>query len=135
MRILIVLLSAILLLSLGFLIFTYYRGHFQPSLTILTSTGPVTQEPVSLTLNLASPDDNLLVFDPDILIEGKTTPGSTALLSFDDNDQVINVNNTGDFSATAKLQSGINQFIITVFDESGNTKTEERTVFYSTEKI
>ncbi len=96
---------------------------------------PVTSEPVSLTLNLSSPDDNLLVFEPDILIQGKTTPNSTVLLSAADKDIALDTTPDGNFSLTLKLVTGLNNLSLTVFDPQGNSKSEKRTVYYSQEKI
>ncbi|KKS64487.1 hypothetical protein A3A14_03890 [Candidatus Daviesbacteria bacterium RIFCSPLOWO2_01_FULL_43_38] len=96
---------------------------------------PVTSEPVSLTLNLSSPDENLLVFEPDILIQGKTTPNSIVLLSATDKDIAVDTTPDGNFSLTLKLKQGLNNLNLTVFDPQGNSKSENRTVYYSTEKI
>lgn len=96
---------------------------------------PVTSEPVSLSLNLSSPDENLLVFEPDILIQGQTTPNSTVLLSAEDKDIMIDTTPDGNFSLTLKLKQGLNNLSLTVFDPLGNSKSENRTVYYSQEKI
>lgn len=98
-------------------------------------TKPVTSEPVSLTLNLTSPENELLVFDSDLLVQGKTSPKSTVILSLDDEDLTLLANDSGDFSTTVKLNEGANKIIVAVFDNLGNEKKEERAVFYSTEKI
>lgn len=96
---------------------------------------PVTSEPVSLTLNLSSPDENLLVFEPDILIQGQTTPNSTVLLNTEDKDIMIDTTPNGNFSLTLKLKQGLNNLNLTVFDPQGNSKNESRTIYYSQEKI
>lgn len=96
---------------------------------------PVTSEPVSLTLNLSSPDDSQLVFEPDILVQGKTTPNSVVLLSAEDKDMVVDTTPDGNFSLTLKLVAGLNRLDATVFDSQGNSKSENRTVYYSKEKI
>jgi hypothetical protein len=114
--------------------------YLQNNLTIpnkqsAVNLSPVTSEPVSVTLNLASPDDNVLIFDDSLLIQGKTSPQATVILSFDKDDSVIEAGNSGDFSATIKLQPGVNQFTVSVFDNFGNSKSENRTVYYSKEKL
>lgn len=98
------------------------------------SGSPVTSEPVSLILNLSSPDDNLMVSSPDLLVSGKTSPGATVLLSANNSDQILDTNK-GDFSATVKLTTGVNEFQIAAFDDLGNSKEEQRTVYYSKEKL
>lgn len=96
---------------------------------------PVTQERPNVSLNLSSPDDNKLVFDSDLLVEGQTTPKAVVLISSDDNDQIASVSDKGDFSMTFKLKNGLNQLTISAFDKMGNIKTENRTVYYSSEKL
>lgn len=96
---------------------------------------PVTSEPVSLTLNLSSPNDNQLIFEPDILIQGNTTPNSTVILTTLDKDITVDTTPDGNFSLTLKLALGLNGLTVTVFDPQGNSKSENRTVYYSQEKI
>lgn len=96
---------------------------------------PVTSEPVSLSLNISSPDDNLLVFDTDLLIQGTTIPNAIVILDINNNNMSLETNLTGSFSTTAKLKSGVNELNVTVFDNQGNSKTDSRTIYYSTEKL
>ncbi len=96
---------------------------------------PVTTAPVSFVLNVSSPDDNSLVYDPNVLLQGKTSPGATILVSMNTADQVITVSDKGDFSSTLKLDNGVNTVIIAAFDDAGNSKTEYRTLYYSKEKL
>lgn len=96
---------------------------------------PVTQNRVSLTLDLSSPDDNLLVFDNNLLVSGKTVPGATVLITLNDDNQLTTASNQGDFSLTVKLQTGGNQLVVSSFDASGNYKSEFRTIYYSEAKL
>lgn len=101
----------------------------------LISSAPVTSEPVSLSFNLSSPDNNLLVFDSDLLVSGKTSPQATLVLSLDKEDWATEVDSTGNFSNTVNLKEGANNLIVTIFDSQGNSKSESRTIYYSKEKI
>lgn len=101
----------------------------------LISSTPVTSEPVSLSLNINNPDNNLLVFESDLLISGKTSPNTTLVLSLDKEDWVGNIDNLGNFSDTAKLKEGVNHLVVTVFDSQGNSKSESRTIYFSKEKL
>ncbi len=101
----------------------------------LLSAGPITSEPVSLTLNISSPDPDTLVFSPDLLIQGATLANSTVLISSDTSDATIQSSQKGNFSYTANLAEGANNFTIMVFDNAGNSKAEERTIYYSKEKL
>ncbi len=96
---------------------------------------PLSKDPVSLSLNLTSPENNQLVFDPKIKVEGKTSPKATVVMSAENLDQALEADGGGDFSTTLTLIPGVNEITILTLDEQGNTKTEERTVYYSKEKI
>lgn len=96
---------------------------------------PVTTAPVSLTLNLTGPDDNKLVYEPELLIHGQSTPNATVLLSSENSDEIISTDQVGNFSKLLKLDKGINTIIVSAFDTYGNAKTEKRTIYYSTDKL
>lgn len=104
--------------------------------TILTNSyQPVTNKPISLTLNLSSPDDNKLVFKSVALVEGTATPNSLVVLSTNSDDQILKVSPTGSFSQTINLDEGVNQIMVSAFDNTGNSKQETRMVYYSKEEI
>lgn len=126
---------AILVFSTGLLLALYFYINQNPSGVNFAQSEPVTREPVSLIFNLSSPDDNLLTFDSDLLVTGKTSPGSVIIISLNDDDQSLEVSSQGDFSTTLKLQPGVNSLTIASFDLLGNSKSEERTIYYSKEKI
>lgn len=128
----------LLLASIGYILALKYLST-PPKLSkngLYGSTGqPVTNTPVSLTLNLNNPDDNLLVNSPNLLIQGKTLPSIVVILSQDNKDSILQSSNLGDFSTTITLTEGINLFSVAVFDDKGNLKQESRTVYYSKEKL
>lgn len=127
----------LLLLGLGFLagLYLFLNPNKLATPADLISTGPVTSEPVSLTLNLSSPNDNILVFDPHILVQGKTIPKAIVILSSNSDDETLNVDNDGNFSTTIKLKEGVNEIDVASFDNLGNSKEEKRMIYYSPEKV
>lgn len=130
----------IFIFSLAVLFFggiIYFNNLFNtsPAFLKLSSLIPLTSLPQSITLKISSPDDNLMVFDPDLLIDGVTSPNSIVIITDEDLDRVVTTNNQGYFSYTAHLSEGINQFQINVFDNYGNSKSEFRSIYYSKEKI
>lgn len=96
---------------------------------------PVTKKPVSLYLNLNSPDDEVLVFDKSLLVSGTTTPKSVVIISLEKSDAGTEANNKGDFSKIIELSEGLNLITVTSFDSEGNSKQVSRTIFYLEEKI
>lgn len=125
-----ILASGLLLIGLYYY-FTTYQSNPETS-PLFT---PVTTEPVSLNFNLSSPEDNLLTFSSDLLIQGRAVSGATVILSLDSGEKILEQNTKGDFSTTIKLKDGINIFNIFIFDSSGQTKSLTRTVYFSKEKI
>jgi len=126
---------SILLITGGFFVYLhYFINPLQNPITLLNYQ-PVTSKPVSLSLNLSSPDNNILVFDHNLLINGQTSSGILILVTANDNNQTLNASTKGDFSLTVKLKPGINQIIVSAFDNMGNYKSESRLIYYSEEKI
>lgn len=123
----------ILIVGLAFIGWLYF--FLQEPSKIPSNSSPITTEPASLTLEVNSPEDDLLSFKDEILVSGKTQAGSTVLISTDDNDQIVKTSSTGAFSADFPLELGVNNITIAVFDESGDSRTVEKMVYYSKEKI
>ena len=97
--------------------------------------GPVTTSPKTLRLNLDKPDDDSLVFQNSIIISGQTTPFREVLIFTDSQDLVITSKKDGSFSTILNLDEGVNKITASVFDSDGDAKTQERTIYYSKEKI
>ena len=128
-------LTGLTLLALAFIAVLYFLINPPTKQFYGIDGSPVTLAPVSFVLNVSSPDEHSLVFDPSLLLQGKTSAGATVIASFAKNDEIITVNSKGEFSSTVTLQPGINIMTITAFDTAGNSKLENRTVFYSKDKI
>lgn len=126
----ILLFGLLFLLTLHFLVNIQYKDP--PS---SFSKGPVTTKPKSFTLDLTQPSDDLLTFDEQILIAGKTGPKMQILLSTQTQDVVIESRLDGTFSQSLDLKEGVNNLKVAVFDNKGDTREEERTLYYSKEKI
>lgn len=130
--------SQLLLLLVGLIILggiyyilniQYYKDN-KPFLN-----GPVTTLPKSLRLDLDQPDDNTLFFQVTILVSGKTGPLKEVLISTDSQDLVIKSKKDGSFSTEINLDEGENTVTAVVFDSDGDSKSLERTVYYSKEKL
>lgn len=131
-------LSQVLILITGLIFLTglYYILNIQyqkPNNLFLN--GPVTTLPKSLRLDLDQPDDDSLTFQPAIIISGQTAPLANVLISTDTNDMVITSKANGSFSTVLNLDEGINKITAVVFDSTGDSRSAERTVYYSKEKI
>lgn len=121
------------LLFLGGLIYIINIQYQKPKNIFLN--GPVTTPPKSLRLDLDQPDNDMLTFQSPILITGKTTPFINVLISADNNDLVTESKADGSFSAVLDLKEGVTKITVAVFDATGDSRSAERTIYYSEEKI
>lgn len=99
------------------------------------SDGPVTTAPKTLRLDLDYPDDEGLTHSSSIIVSGQTAPHKEVLIYTDSQDLVITSKKDGSFSTVLNLDEGVNRIVVAVFDATGDTRTAERTVYYSKEKI
>ncbi len=123
-------------LSLIFLAGLYYILNFQyqrPNNLFLN--GPVTTPPKSLRLDLDQPDQDSLSYSSTIIVSGQTAPSKEVLISTDNTDLVIESKQNGSFSTIVELQEGVNRITAVVFDATGDSRSAERTVYYSKEKL
>lgn len=126
----------ILILGLLFLGGLYYilNIQYQRSNNPFVN-GPVTSAPKTLKLDLDYPDEESLVFTSSILISGQTAPFKDVLVYTDSQDQVVKSKPDGRFSLNLKMDEGENKITVAVFDTNGESKSVDRTVYYSKEKI
>lgn len=126
----------ILLLGLIFLFGLYYILNIQyqkPKNLFLN--GPVTTLPKSLRLDLDQPDQDSLVFQPSILVSGKTGAGNMVLISTQTQDLTVKSKADGSFSTVLNLDEGVNTITAITFDTTGDFRSAERSVYFSKEKL
>lgn len=128
--------ALILLVGLIFLGGLYYILNIQYKRSDNPfSNGPVTSVPKTLRLDLNRPDDDSLSFQSSIIVSGQTAPLKEVLIFTDSGDLVITSKKDGSFSTILNLDEGVNKVTVVVFDNNGDTKIAERTVYYSKEKL
>lgn len=126
----------ILVLGLTFLFGLYYILNIQYRVSSnLFLNGPVTTPPKTLRLDLDHPGDDSLTFQSSILISGRTGPGKDVLIYTGSRNLVIKSKPDGSFSAPLDLDEGVNSVVAVVFDDAGDSRSAERTVYYSKEKL
>lgn len=110
----------------------------RPEITqILTSPSPEpTVTPSSpLVITLTSPEDELLTTSDSVIIAGKTSPEAILSIISESSEKIITADKTGAFTADVDLEGGFNRLLITAFDLTGNTASQELLVTYTTSKI
>lgn len=132
-------LSHLTLLILGLIFIfglSFYLNKDFPKLGI-NDYLPVTQKPSSFSLEINNPDDELLVTDKSLIVSGTTSPNAAIIVTNIEAQENfgLEASNRGDFSKIITLTPGVNLLEIQAFDQSGNSKLETRTIYYSEEKI
>ena len=129
-QLLILVVGLSLLFGLYYILNIQYRKSDDPF-----SGGPVTTAPKTLRLNLDHPDDDSLTFQSSIIVSGQTAPLKEVLIFTDSQNLLITSKKDGSFSTVLDLDEGVNMITAAVFDATGDSKSAQRTVYYSNEKI
>lgn len=83
-------------------------------------------------LTVDSPKDESVFDTKTIKISGKTIPNSTIVVSTENNNQVVNPAQNGDFSLNETIGEGTSIIQVTAIFPNGNEKQVSRTVTYTT---
>lgn len=130
-QILILAVGLFLIVTLYYLVNIQYRQTANPYSQGLTVTTP----PKSLRMDLNQPDDDLLTFTKEVIVSGQTGPNMDVLISSQSQDLIVKSTPEGKFSTIFDLNAGVNEISVVVFDATGDTRSETRTVYFSEEKI
>lgn len=129
-QILILIIGLSLLAGLHYILNIQYQRPSNPFLN-----GPVTTPPKTLRLDLDNPGDDSLSFQSSVIVSGQTAPLKDVLIFADSQDLVISSKKDGSFSTVLNLDEGENKITAVVFDATGDSRSIERTVYYSKEKL
>ncbi len=88
---------------------------------------PSPQDTIKLTI--AAPEDNAYINTNSVKVAGATKVGTTVTITGGAKDIASDTNADGSFALDVPLKEGENDLIITVFDQSGQQKTINRTVY------
>ncbi len=126
----------ILIIGLIFLGGLYYILNIQYQKPKgLFSNGPLTTLPKTLTLDLDQPGNDSLTFQSALLVSGKTAPLTEVLIFTASDNLVIKSRKDGSFSTEINLDEGENKITAVVFDQTGDSRSAERSIYYSKEKL
>jgi hypothetical protein len=90
----------------------------------------VTQDP-QLVIN--RPEEDLLTNEEELIISGSSTPDSFVVIFVNNVENIINTDQSGNFSLKVKLNKGGNLIEINSIDEDGKQINKQRTVIYEPE--
>ena len=100
-----------------------------------TAVSPTPIPPVANALTISSPDDEALINDNSVTISGQTTANSTVLIVWEQDEQVVATDTSGNFSLKVDLVAGYNVITVYAYDTAGNESSKSLTVTYTTAKI
>lgn len=84
-------------------------------------------------VTIAKPQDYQVITSSPTVLSGVTKSGAWVSVSGEDKDYVIETDESGAFEIEIELVGGVNEIIITAFDEEGNSVKESLLLAYSTE--
>ena len=102
---------------------------------------PVLEQPPTLTpasslsLEIISPEDESIIEEEKITLEGKTAPESVVVVIYPEGENIVEADKEGNFETEITLVGGANEIKITAYDEEGNQAEKNLTLIYSTAKI
>lgn len=102
-----------------------------------TTTPSQTSEPEiekpEFDITLASPEHLDVITDSPTVLSGITNQNVWIVISSFESDYIIKSNPQGSFEEEVELTGGVNEILITAFDDNGNPAEEALTIVYSTE--
>lgn len=105
-----------------------------PGPTEEVATTP-TSAPQEFSLMITSPEDESISDKEKIEVAGKTAPGVTVVILYQEGEKIIQADSQGNFSSEITLVGGANQIEITAYDQDGNEVSKTINVVYSTAEI
>jgi len=115
------------------------RATTEESLNI-TPTPVLEQSPTliptpSLSLEIISPEDESIIEEEKVTLEGKTAPESVVVVIYPEGENIVEADEEGNFETEITLVGGANEIKVTAYDEEGNQAEKNLTLVYSTAKI
>ena len=99
-----------------------------PILAATPAPSTSTATPAALFLTVMSPQDESAVSTSSIQVTGSTIVGAVVSVTVNDNTQMADVDQNGNFQATVPLEEGPNQIDVVASDQQGNEQSANITV-------
>lgn len=103
--------------------------------SIVLDPSPTPVSSNSDELMVSEPDDESVTDNKSVTVSGKTIPGSTVIISSENDEQVATPAENGNFSVTTTISEGVNLIEIISILPDGKERQVIRTVTYSTESF
>lgn len=100
------------------------------------ATSPTLASPPPVpTLVIDSPENESLVDEEEIIINGRTSPEAIIAIFTESNEHLLTASREGTFSASIRLIKGVNNIKVTAVDKMSQKVEKNLTIVYSTAKI
>src|SRR3990172_3702594 len=109
------------------------KPESQPQSTESQPQATKTQNSEEFAIALILPDQYDVITQSPVLVSGVTSARSWVLLSGEEEDYILRVDETGKFEQEVELTPAVNQIIISSFNSEGNSVSQNLTIVYSTE--
>lgn len=102
----------------------------KPTAKTVVSTPTKTLSQQSLFLSITKPQDQSILNDKSLTIEGKTTPNTRLIVTKSQNETVVKSDGNGNFNLKLNLDAGVNTILFTAVNDQNETKSATLTVAY-----
>jgi hypothetical protein len=136
-KVILSLLSVLVGLFVAALGFYFYQGarYSPPENSDKITVNPTETPKPNVALAITEPEDESVSDKKVITLSGKTDPDSLIIILTEDDEQVLNPSEVGNFTTTVTLVDGENFIQITAIAPNGESVTVDRVVTYSTESF
>jgi hypothetical protein len=126
------------LLVAGGVFYTYQfltksNGEQPKTITLNATPTPLSSNSDELMVN--TPGDESVSENKTVNVSGKSVPGSTIIVTSENDEQVVTPADNGNFSLTTTISNGVNIIEVIAILPSGKERKVIRTVTYTTESF
>jgi hypothetical protein len=94
-----------------------------------------TVEEESVALTISQPENEIVTSEENLEIQGTTIPNATVVIIWEEAEDILVANKSGQFKTEIELIGGENTINISAYDNQGNQSAQTLTVTYSTAKF
>lgn len=107
------------------------KNTTKPQTTTIPTPTPIPVQ--KLQISVATPEDNIVVTEPEIIISGLTRTNVIVAIILDNNQYLVESGNDGSFSKEIELEKGTNTIKVSASDTNQISQTKTLHIVYSTE--
>lgn len=98
-----------------------------------TPTPQVKSQTGEFGLTIAKPEQNQVITESPVSVSGITKTGAWVTISGEEEDYIVQADEKGEFIEEVELTGGVNQLVLTAFNDQGEEISQNLTLVYSTE--